>query len=234
MDELENYALEHGIDGRGWMQTKPWRYVAAIRWNPRSTSLLPSRSGSWRKSTTSGTEPWGRCGGCAEGSTRRPAAGSWRAALWQFLEELTAAATLERWMAEADAAGRPDEVQEHRRAWQGVVQVLDEFAAALGDATPTVVEFRQIIEAGLETLRVGMVPPGLDQVMVGHVERSRQPDIRAALGFGRGGRRLSAGAGRGRHFHRRGAAAVVGDGRGVVAYEPRSSFCGSSTCCTSR
>src|SRR5690606_23672291 len=108
------------------------------------------------------------------------------AALWQFLEELSAVTTLERWMAEADAAGRPDEVQEHRRAWQGVVQVLDEFAAALGDATPTVLEFRQIIEAGLETLRVGMVPPSLDQVMVGNVERSRQPDIRAALVLGAG------------------------------------------------
>src|SRR5690606_12794193 len=27
VDRLENYALEHGIDGRGWMQTRPWRYV---------------------------------------------------------------------------------------------------------------------------------------------------------------------------------------------------------------
>lgn len=186
VDRLENYALEHGIDGRGWMQTRPWRYVRRYTLEPeearptaeqeryleeindiRDRAVAPLRRLRRRLSEARyGTEL--------------------AAAVWRFLEDVGAAATLERWMAEADAAGRPDEVQEHRRAWQGVVQVLDEFAAALGATQPSVSEFRQIVEAGLETLRVGMVPPGLDQVMVGSVERSRQPDIRAALVLGAG------------------------------------------------
>src|SRR5690606_39506347 len=75
------------------------------------------------------------------------------AALWGMLEELQVAATLEQWMEAARAAARPEEVQEHAGAWQGVLQVLDELVAAMGEEPLTVAEFRLLGEAGLEAER---------------------------------------------------------------------------------
>lgn len=192
VDKLENYALEHGIDGRGWMRARPWRYVrrftlAAENEPPTEeqqrllneiNAVRDRAVGPLRRLRTA----------LLEAATGREMA----TALWAFLEQLNVAATLEAWMAAADAAGRPEEVQEHRRAWQGVVQVLDEYVTALGASSPKPAEFRQVIEAGLETLRVGLVPPSLDQVVVGSVERSRQPDIRAAFILGAGDGRFPA------------------------------------------
>lgn len=186
VDKLENYALEHGIDGRGWMQTKPWRYVRRYTLEPEEYRPTVEQEKHLEEINDIRDRAVGPLRRLRRALSEAKSGRRMAAAVWRFLEDVAAAATLERWMTDADAAGLPDEVQEHRRAWQGVVQVLDEFATALGDTHPSVSEFRQVIEAGLETLRVGMVPPGLDQVMVGSVERSRQPDIRAALILGAG------------------------------------------------
>jgi ATP-dependent helicase/nuclease subunit B len=42
----------------------------------------------------------------------------------------------------------------------------------------------QIVEAGLAELTLGLVPPTVDQVLVGSIERSRHPDIQAAIVLG--------------------------------------------------
>src|SRR5262252_7349573 len=41
-----------------------------------------------------------------------------------------------------------------------------------------------ILEAGLAGLTVGLIPPALDQVLVGAIDRSRNPDIQLALVLG--------------------------------------------------
>ena len=41
-----------------------------------------------------------------------------------------------------------------------------------------------ILEAGLMNLTVGVVPPALDQVLVGAVDRARNPDLKLALVLG--------------------------------------------------
>lgn len=184
VDKLENYALEHGIEGRGWLQTRPWRYVRRYTLGPEEYVPTEEQEQQLQQINEIRDNAVGPLRALRRRLSQAKTGRGMAEAVWRFLEELSVAATLEAWMAAADAEGRPEEVQEHRRAWQGVVQVLDEYATALGASSPSSAEFRQVIEAGLETLRVGLVPPGLDQVMVGSVERSRQPDIRAAFVLG--------------------------------------------------
>jgi len=54
----------------------------------------------------------------------------------------------------------------------------------LGEEPVSLFEFARILDSGLENLRPGRVPPRLDQVLVGAVDRSRQPDIRACFILG--------------------------------------------------
>lgn len=186
VDKLENYALEHGIDGRGWMQTRPWHYVRRYTLEPEEYEPTGEQEAQLQEINRIRDKVVGPLRHLRQALANADTGRDMATALWNLLDELNVAGTLEQWMADADRAGRPAEVQEHTRAWQGITQLLDEFVTALGEAPLSKAEFRQVIEAGLETLRVGMVPPGLDQVMVGSVERSRQPDIRAALILGAG------------------------------------------------
>lgn len=186
VDLLENYALEHGIDGAGWLTRRPWRYVRHFTIAPEAQR--PSRAQEEQLRTIhdireKAVAPLRRLRDAFKNAqtVRDVATG-----LWNLFEELDVARTLERWMDAAEAAGRPEEVQEHTRAWDGVLQLLDELVGALGDARLPAAAVRQVVEAGLETLRVGMIPPALDQVVVGSVDRSRQPDIRAAFVLGAG------------------------------------------------
>src|SRR5690606_1309481 len=41
-----------------------------------------------------------------------------------------------------------------------------------------------IIDAGLKNLTIGVVPPVLDQVLIGTVDRSRNPDLKALYVLG--------------------------------------------------
>src|SRR6185295_16443234 len=45
-------------------------------------------------------------------------------------------------------------------------------------------EWLPILEAGLGNLSVGVIPPALDQVLIGAIDRSRNPDIKLALVLG--------------------------------------------------
>ncbi|HCJ09900.1 MAG TPA: ATP-dependent nuclease subunit B, partial [Clostridiales bacterium] len=117
------------------------------------------------------------------GGRRRPVR-ELAAALWNLLETLDIPATLERWHREALRAGRPDLAQEHERVLEGVVGLLDQMVENLGGEAVDITEFSRILEAGLETLEPGLVPPGLDQVLVGAVDRTRHPDIRACFVLG--------------------------------------------------
>lgn len=105
-------------------------------------------------------------------------------ALVGLLEDIDAAGTLAQWAQEAEGAGRVEEAREHEGAWEGVIHVLEHMDASLGDESLPPAACLPLLEAGLEALRLGVIPPTLDQVLVGSALRSRQPDIRAAFVLG--------------------------------------------------
>src|SRR5262249_31769162 len=61
---------------------------------------------------------------------------------------------------------------------------LDNVELAFPDDPIPLREWLPILEAGLGGLAVGVIPPALDQVLIGAVDRSRNPDIKLALVLG--------------------------------------------------
>ena len=43
---------------------------------------------------------------------------------------------------------------------------------------------RELLDAGMEEARIGVIPPSLDEVMAGDIERTRLKDIRALILLG--------------------------------------------------
>ena len=117
------------------------------------------------------------------GGKTLPAA-EWADHFRTLLGDLEADRQLEAWQAEASAAGWVEGVQEHAQIWTAVAGVLDELDLGLGDQPLEPAALPEVMETGLAAIRLGMVPPALDQVLVGQVDRSRVPDVRIVLVLG--------------------------------------------------
>lgn len=74
--------------------------------------------------------------------------------------------------------------QLHETVWSEMLKWVDNVELAFGSVALELREWLPIIETGLSTLTVGVVPPALDQVLIGSVDRSRNPDLRMVLVLG--------------------------------------------------
>lgn len=64
------------------------------------------------------------------------------------------------------------------------MDVLQKAVEILGDAPMSLDTFARILSAGLEESSMGLIPPTADSLLVGDIERSRLPDIKALLVLG--------------------------------------------------
>jgi len=184
VDLLENYVLAHGVRGLAWTDERSWawRQVFALDEtappDPAADAIL-GRIDTIRRQVAALLGPFvaTRAGGIL--SVRDLAR-----ALWNLVAAAGVPATLDHWRLLARATGEPVQAQEHEQVLAGLVSLLDQMEANLGGHSITLPEFARILEAGLETLTVGLIPPSLDQVTVGAIDRSRQPDVRACFVIG--------------------------------------------------
>ena len=61
---------------------------------------------------------------------------------------------------------------------------LDNVALAFSDEALPLRDWLPILEAGLANLTVGVIPPALDQVLIGAIDRARNPDLKLAFVLG--------------------------------------------------
>jgi len=117
-----------------------------------------------------------------------PTCRAWIERLYAALTALGVREHIADWCTEAERQGRLDEIGEHEQAWTDFAALLDELADILGDEPMDGRRFREIVEAGFADFTLGLVPATIDQVLVGSIERSRHPDVRAVflLGFNDG------------------------------------------------
>ena len=74
--------------------------------------------------------------------------------------------------------------KEYAQIYGIVIELLDKMTEILGEETVSPEEFRQILETGMSQAKVALIPPGLDQVLVGDMERTRLKDVRALFFVG--------------------------------------------------
>ncbi|MBK8270256.1 MAG: PD-(D/E)XK nuclease family protein [Planctomycetes bacterium] len=109
--------------------------------------------------------------------------------MYNTLDALRVTQTLAEWRRSATEVNKLDEAVEHEQVWSALIELLEELDGAMGDESMTARQFREVVESGLADFSLGLVPPTLDQLVVGSIERSRHPAIKAAfvLGFCEGG-----------------------------------------------
>lgn len=174
MDILENYVLAFGIQGARWLDGKPWTYrfysaldedideqpaeedevdlthIHQLRQRIVRPLLLFQKRLLRAQNVREQTE-----------------------AIYQLLVDVEAQKRLELWSEKCVAEGRPLQAKQHVQVWNSVMQVFDQMVEVMGQDKVSLELLEGILETGFEHIQIGMVPPSLDQVMIGSIDRSR-------------------------------------------------------------
>mgnify|MGYP001859527860 FL=1 len=74
--------------------------------------------------------------------------------------------------------------KEYSQVYRIAMELFDKFVELLGEEPISLSEYCELLDAGLEEAKVGVIPPSLDQVVIGDVERTRIKNIRALFFVG--------------------------------------------------
>ena len=72
----------------------------------------------------------------------------------------------------------------HQTVWEQMNSWLNNLALAFPREALPLLDWLPILEAGLTSLTVGVVPPSLDEVLIGAIDRARNPPLKFALVLG--------------------------------------------------
>lgn len=79
---------------------------------------------------------------------------------------------------------QPVIAKEFEQVYRIVMELYDQMVLLLGREKCSIAEFADILDTGFMEARVGLIPPGVDEVVVGDTERTRLKDIKALFFVG--------------------------------------------------
>ena len=164
VDHMENEALARGWEGDFWQTPIALVEEAnlAERLEETRSEIVPPFSRFCETLAQAGAAPTGSMLSSALGR------------LW---EDLEIEEKLEGWS--ADSAPPI-----HQTVWEELQKWLGNVERAFPHEPIPLREWLPILETGLGSLSVGVIPPAIDQVLIGAIDRSRNPELKLALVLG--------------------------------------------------
>ncbi|SFA81919.1 DNA helicase/exodeoxyribonuclease V, subunit B [Lentibacillus halodurans] len=183
IDELENYVLEYGIRSRAqWLGDDEWVFQRFRGFDQSAQTdaekETQQRINAYRKQVARALQAFDENIRQAETVRERCEI------IYILLEKLDVPARLEIMRETYDAEGQLEKAREQEQVWNAVIQLLDEMVEMAGDETMTMETFRAAIEAGFESLTFAHVPPSIDHVIVGTIDRSRISGMKCSFLLG--------------------------------------------------
>lgn len=175
-DELEIDRLENEALARGW-KGAIWQEPLEIESQPQIAERLEALR-------TRIIAPFNRLAAQLVAHQNRPTGLQLAEALLAFWEELKVEEQLERWTEEAAGSAFSAPSSVHTTVWDQMNLWLENVSRAFEEEPLALRDWLPVLEAGLANLTVGVIPPALDQVLVGAVDRSRNPELKLALVLG--------------------------------------------------
>lgn len=177
LDLLENYVLANGIRGNVWIRQNDWDYPV----EPSGRGGEPSqreldtlvRINAARRRLTA---PLVTFRGKIKGGVR---AIEFCTALFELLYETGADKKIDELSMKFASEGLLDKAGEYRQVWNIVMDVFSQIVEVLGEEEMGTERFTEILAAGFAGNKIGLIPPALDQVLAGSIERARSHDIKA-------------------------------------------------------
>jgi ATP-dependent helicase/nuclease subunit B len=172
VDSVENAALARGVRGPEWLDIAAYQNQIGLTEGAAKDLSRPVEAFLNFKESLSAA----------------PTGPELAQALQSFWAALRVPEMLEKWQAETDGMRIPPIYRTiHRTAWEQMDLWCSNLALAF-DRTPlSARDWLAVAEAGLSSLTLGVVPPALDQVFIGAVDRARQPAVKLTIVLGLNG-----------------------------------------------
>jgi len=175
IDLLENYCVAFGITGTDWQGEKQWNFAGKDKdgFDQQRINQIRLKAIAPLLKLRDGLCP-------VDNQTKLLTAGQFTRSIFSFLDELKVTETIGSWMKQADR-NIESVADEHQQFHSKLVDIFDELIEVFAGQTMTAEDFFAIINTAFSQLTLAFIPPKLDQVLVGSIERSRHPDLKAVF-----------------------------------------------------
>jgi ATP-dependent helicase/nuclease subunit B len=180
-DAVENYLLGHFIRGaKGWCDVEPWENERPIPVDEDDPQIVGHSVDQIRRELVNKLSPAVNRLRSAPELPLRTIAGD----IFAAFDALGVQKTVESWMATAGDEENLEQAAEHQRVWDELVDLFNQMVDLLGETTMSLERFSEVLESGLEEFDLALTPPTVDQVLIGQIDRTRTPRVRAAFVMG--------------------------------------------------
>ena len=172
-DVLDNYCLAHGVKFYHW-NNDPWSFPLLDDENEETLSQV--------------NELRERLFIAVQDMIALPvdavSAAELNAALNAFMEKIAAVDILQQLQEQAVEQGHSELASSYAQVWDILQNFFDESQLLLGDTCFDAAQLQELYDAALRGLTFSTIPPGLDQILISSLERSRLPRLKAAMVLG--------------------------------------------------
>ena len=172
-DLLENYVIALGIRGFGRWNEKWVRIYRGME--PEDIQRLNEIREKFVAETAALNEGFSGGKKTVEEFTR---------CLYEFIVNSHVQEKLRSMELSFKTAGDKAMEKEYAQVYGIVMNLFDKMVEILGEEKVTRQEYRQLLETGMNEAKVALIPPSMDQVVIGDMERTRLKDIRALFFVG--------------------------------------------------
>ena len=99
-------------------------------------------------------------------------------ALYEFIVEAGLKEKLYEYIEFFEQTGNNELLTEYKQVYKKVMELFDKLVLLLGDEKISLTEYRKILDAGFEEIKVGIIPFAIDQIIIGDIERTRLGEIK--------------------------------------------------------
>jgi ATP-dependent helicase/nuclease subunit B len=178
-DLLENYCLAFGISGIDWQTDRPWRFAGPDneRFDERRINEVRTKVSQPLLELRDRLCP-------ADKPEKSLGPEEFTQIIFNFLEQLNVKDTIEDWIKQASERKDVTVSDEHRQFYNQFVDIFDELIEVFAGQAMTAEDYLAILHSAFSQMTLAFIPPALDQVLIGSIERSRHPDLRAVFLIG--------------------------------------------------
>ena len=105
-------------------------------------------------------------------------------ALNAFLDESRVFEQLENLTKQMETEHKAAAAKEYSQSYEKLMELFSQTRKLLGDEKLGIREFSDILDAGFNEIKIGIIPPTFDMVMVGDIERTRLDHVSALFFVG--------------------------------------------------
>jgi ATP-dependent helicase/nuclease subunit B len=179
VDLLENYCVAFGINPDDWQRDRPWHFAGkdGEEFDEQRINRIRLKAIGPLLELRDRLCP-------ADGPTKMITPEEFTQIIFDLLDTLQVRQRLGEWIEQAAAGNHFATVDEHRQFYDRLLNVFDELVVVFAGQQMTCQDYLAIVKSTFSQLTLAFIPPTLDQVLVGSIERSRHPDLKAVFLIG--------------------------------------------------